>query len=257
MPEFIADYFQRSPAFDAVAPYAQRLGWNAWPTPQRYYAGLDALGAPVHFVPDAPAQAYELHIGETAQVPTRHASWHDYFNALVWCRFPRTKLQLNALHRAHWADAGTQRPPVRDGLTLLDESGALVICDDASLLQQVRDMNWPELFATQRARVEQHMRVLVFGHGLLEKFLQPYVGMTAKALLLNAHADVVSLPLDDLCGWADAHVAAKLHSAGGLLSSDLHPLPILGVPGWWEANCDASFYDNTHYFRRQRQRNTP
>ncbi|MEC5385309.1 DUF3025 domain-containing protein [Uliginosibacterium sp. H3] len=254
--DFLPDYFHGSPAFAAIAPLAQGLAWRDWPEAARYYSDLNTLGAPLRFVQDSPAQSYELYIGETAQVPTRHALWHDYFNALVWCRFPQTKSQLNALHRAHWDAAGpaVQRTPVRDGLTLLDESGALVICDDASLLDLLREMNWPELFVAQRARVVRHMRVIVFGHGLLEKFLHPYVGMTAKALLMPASAEVVRMPLMALCAWADAHLAAQLHSSGQLVSADLCPLPILGVPGWWPANEEPAFYDNEQYFRRQRRR---
>lgn len=256
MSDFIPDYFNEHPAFATIAPYATQLGWSGWPSPERYYADLNRLGAPVRFVPDNPAQSYELYIGETAQVPTRYASWHDYFNALVWCSFPQAKRQLNALHRAHWDVPGTQRTPVRDGLTLLDESGALVICDDAALLQLLRDMDWPALFVTHRAQVEAHMRVLVFGHGLLEKCLQPYVGMTAKALLIHAGRDAISMSAPELCAWADRHLAEKLRAAGQLLSADLHPLPVLGLPGWWDANRDPRFYDDTRYFRRQRRRAT-
>jgi hypothetical protein len=257
MSEYIANYFQISPAFAPIAPYAQQLAWGSWPQAEHYYPDLNALGAPVQFVQDNPVQSYELYIGATAQVPTRHALWHDYFNALVWCRFPQAKLEINRLHRAHMTDATTmQRTPGRDGLTLLDESGALVICDDEELLTLLREMNWPELFVTQRARVEQHLRVLVFGHGLLEKFLHPYIGMTAKALLMRASTEVVSMPLVELCAWADEHLAQQLRADGQLLSADLCPLPILGVPGWWDANRETSFYDNAQYFRRHRQRVT-
>lgn len=255
MREFIADFFHGSPAFAAIAPLAQRMAWGDWPEVERYYAALNALGAPVQFVQDSPAQSYELYIGATAQVPTRHALWHDYFNALVWCRFPYAKLAINKLHRTHMAaESTTRRTPVRDGLTLLDESGVLVICDDEHLLALLREMNWPELFVAQRARVEQHLRVIVFGHGLLEKFLQPYIGMTAKSLLMTASPEVVKMPLADLCIWVDRHLAQTLHTAGELMPADLFPLPVLGLPGWWDANREASFYDNAQYFRRQRRR---
>jgi len=32
----------------------------------------------------------------------------------------------------------------------------------------------------------------------------------------------------------------------------LHPLPLLGVPGWWPANADPAFYDDPAVFRRAR-----
>ena len=27
----------------------------------------------------------------TGEVPTRESDWHDFFNALAWCAWPRTK----------------------------------------------------------------------------------------------------------------------------------------------------------------------
>ena len=30
---------------------------------------------------------------------------------------------------------------------------------------------------------------------------------------------------------------------------ELSPLPVLGVPGWWDGNEQEEFYDNTGYFR--------
>jgi hypothetical protein len=53
--------------------------------------------APVHFVAqsDLPkGTAYEQFIFEAGQVPTRE-NLHDFFNALCWMRFPRTKKRLN------------------------------------------------------------------------------------------------------------------------------------------------------------------
>jgi hypothetical protein len=34
----------------------------------------------------------------------------------------------------------------------------------------------------------------------------------------------------------------------------LHPLPVLGIPGWCTANRDAAFYDDVSVFRATRRR---
>jgi capsid protein len=82
------------------------------------WAELNRLArAPVHFVAqsDLPnsGTAYEQFIFEAGQVPTRE-NLHDFFNALCWMRFPRTKKRLNQLQAAEIAAAGIQavRGPV-------------------------------------------------------------------------------------------------------------------------------------------------
>ena len=71
--------------------------------------------------------AYEQFIFEAGQVPTRE-NLHDFFNALCWMRFPRTKKRLNELQAAEIAAAGIQavRGPVRDACTVFDENAALL-----------------------------------------------------------------------------------------------------------------------------------
>ena len=64
------------------------------------HEALNRTGAaPVRFVPQAelPAgMAYERLIFETGRVPTRD-NLHDFFNGLVWLRFPQAKRRLNQL----------------------------------------------------------------------------------------------------------------------------------------------------------------
>ena len=73
----------------------------------------------IRFVtPDADRRPYEERIIARAEVITRADNWHDFFNALVWVRFPRTKHALAKLHvermREPHADAG--RGPLRDAV---------------------------------------------------------------------------------------------------------------------------------------------
>ena len=49
----------------------------------------------------------------------------------------------------------------------------------------------------------------------------------------------------------DAWVAADL-SAGKLADKPFLPLPVLGVPGWWQENENVSFYDDPLVFRTTR-----
>ncbi len=255
MSAFVAHFHENSPFFCSVSRFACALGWQQWPDTDTYYARLNQLEAPVHFVADSGEQNYELGIANSGQVPTRYANWHDYFNALCWCAYPRTKQVFNQLHRAHWRDDVRTRP--RDGLTLLDESGVVVGSDDDVTLDRIRRMAWPELFVEHRDWTRQHLRVMVIGHGLLEKCLQPYIGMTAHAYLLSCSVDEMSLVDDDWLTLIDQRVCAQLTSTGSLSPAQLFPLPLLGLPGWWRANESPEFYDNAHYFRRSRHRQTP
>jgi hypothetical protein len=45
--------------------------------------------------------------------------------------------------------------------------------------------------------------------------------------------------------WDHAHMTT---------GRELAPLPVLGVPGWWSANEQENFYENTEYFRPGRGR---
>ena len=195
-------------------------------------AAADAECGP-RFVPqsDLPAgQAYEAHIHRNRQVPTRD-NLHDFFNGLVWLATPALKWRLNALQAAEIAlrGVGAVRGPVRDALTLFDESGAL-LQGPPQLLQALRDRNWPALFITHRAAWAE-ARLTIIGHALLEKLA------TAPRKALCAHV-LLDDPLAlDAAGWAGKPFA---------------PLPVLGVPGWWPANELPGFYDDPAVFRPAR-----
>jgi hypothetical protein len=81
--------------------------------------------------------AYEARIDARGLVPTR-ACLHDFANALVWARFPRSKRELaGRQHRALRRDVpefrGTlpnARSEERDVLSMLDEGGILIAGDE-------------------------------------------------------------------------------------------------------------------------------
>jgi hypothetical protein len=214
---------------------------------------VSGSGRTLRFFPAAerPGVVYERHIYETGEVPTRAQDWHDLFNALVWCRLPRLKAAMNAQHCAQ-PDAARvgSRGPLRDALTLLDESGALVISSDRDLLQALAQRDWARAFHECRDVWATRARIVLCGHALLDKLRAPYKAMTAHALLLSGEPSPADQSLDEWFSRLDAVLARRL--LAGLCSrpADLSPLPLMGVPGWWSAGPqDEGFYADRAVFR--------
>jgi len=212
-------------------------------------------GLPIRFVPASrlPGVQYEKHIYETGEVSTRENSWHDLFNALAWCRFPRLKSVMNSLHYANLdRERGGSRGKLRDALTLLDESGVIVAGSNPEALRALASRDWKDAFVKHRAAWRAELQVLVCGHAILEKFLKPYKSITAHALILYAPGPVSAAQLDSL-------LATSL-SEGRLFKSaaGLSPLPLMGIPGWWTAGeQDRTFYDDRGVFRPPPEQTAP
>lgn len=197
-------------------------------------------GKPVRFVaPGGRRGAYELRVHETGEIETRPDNLHDWFNALCWLAFPRTKARINAMHAAELPREGGRRGRLRDLLTIFDEGGAIVVCADEALKRLVREFRWKELFWAERERVSQAMRFVVLGHAVLEQALKPWPGITCKALFAR--------PGDNLDEAAAAWLASCREGAS---PRDLAPLPVYGYPGWAD-NYRAECYDDERYFRAQ------
>jgi len=198
-------------------------------------------------VPPAGADPYyEVHLFESGQVHTRPQNRHDLFNALCWLAFPRTKARINALHAAEIPREGGRRGRLRDLLTLLDEGGALVACADQALNGLIRQLRWKELFWQQRSRVRSAMRFVVLGHAVLEQALEPWPGITCKALFVDPTQD------------ADAQAAQWLAQLPADASPRLLvPLPVFGYPGWLPGGEHAAFYEDERYFRPPRRGTEP
>ncbi|HEY6240755.1 MAG TPA: DUF3025 domain-containing protein [Burkholderiales bacterium] len=214
-------------------------------------------GARIRFVaPSVPSSGflaqYEVRIFETGEVQTRPDNWHDLFNALVWLAFPKTKATLNGHHyeeiKARRGER--QRGTARDVLTLFDEGGIVVAAAGAELPDLLRDSKWKELFWRRRADVLGSMRFYVFGHAIYEKALEPYKGVTAKALIVDTTTELLEAPLARQLSWLDASAADYFSRPQALGSTrSLSPLPILGVPGWEPANASEEYYDDNAHFR--------
>ena len=207
------------------------------------HEALNAAGtAPVRFVAQEqlpPGTAYEQFIFATGQCPVRPGR-HDFFNGLVWLRFPRTKAALNRLQAQEIARDGirARRGPVRDAITVFDENGALLLAPPA-LWDALRARAWRRLFVELRP-LWRGARLLVFGHALLEQLAEPRKDLTAHVWCAPDALDSIAC--------ADAWLAAHC-TAEALARKPFTPLPVLGIPGWSPANENFSFYDDSFVFR--------
>jgi len=262
------DWLTRSEMFAPLRPVAAGLPAIGWPDLDLLNALaedhgrriVNAQGMRVRFVPQAPKSrsfeaAFEPRAYLGGEVQVRAFDWHDLFNALVWLAFPTTKAVINARHYESMVAAGRgNRPPQRDALTLFDEDGVAVISTDAELLELVRGFRWKELFWHRRDAVKARMRFCVFGHALFSKALQPFVGLTGKAVLLQVPGAFLELAQAAQLAELDRLLAMHIWNRERFRHGrELSPLPVLGVPGWWSGNEGEGFYDDTAYFRPGRR----
>lgn len=208
------------------------------------HGGLQGQGP--QFVPQSAlpnGEAYEAFIFRTRQVPTRDGL-HDFFNGLCWLHFPATKTRLNQLQAAQIAAAGIQpvRGPARDALTIFDENAAFFQGPDL-LWDALAAKDWHALFVTHRPLWAQ-ARLVLFGHALLEKLVSPRKPITAHVY----RAQAASPSLADLDDWMAADLSAEK-----LATKPFAHLPVLGVPGWWDANQAPGYYDDVQVFRPARR----
>ncbi len=249
-------HFHQWPGLDA---YQQLLDDLDQPLRTRHGAALKVVaqsGKPDHF-----DQHYAPRIYLDGEVQTRTRNWHDFFQLLSWFVFPRTKAIINSIHvpfaRARLEQGGDsgRRTPVENMLSLFDEGGAVLLSSDASLLQLVRDFEWKELFWRRRKELESRFECVVFGHAMYEKGLKPYLGMTANTILIEVEPEYFDQAMASRLDFIDARLAGIFEQAQLYTKPrDLNPFPLLGLPGWDEANEAEAYYANTDYFRPGRRR---
>jgi hypothetical protein len=222
-------------------------------------------GHPVRFVAQGPDESsaadYERRIWETGEVFTRQSgrgACYDGFNALCWLAFPRVRARLNAF-QALALGLGldrifpSERPlpgargPLRDRVTLFDESGGLLVTRDRQLAAAFRMGDWWTLFVALRDRWPARANLLLVGHALHEKLLNPYKAICARVFWVDAD------PLEPL-PIHDAQAAARLgqflaEQPARRVEDPLQPLPVMGVPGWDPTNADPAFYRDPLVFR--------
>jgi Protein of unknown function (DUF3025) len=261
----------QSPLFAPLQPILTSLESDTFPTLQTCNALLAQRqtnitvqqGLPLNFVAQALGKQgfesqYEPRCYLKGEVQMRENNWHDLLNALVWLTFPKSKAAINARHYHALTNAienqtSSQRGAVRDTNTLLDESGVIVVCADVELATLLQNFQWQELFWQRREQVKTSMGFYIFGHGLYEKALQPYVGMTGQGVVLKVEQGFFAWSLSQQLAHLDTLLADRLAlPAYGKSTRELSPVPLLGVPGWAAENEHEAYYENTHYFRPSR-----
>jgi hypothetical protein len=263
-------FLGRSPMFETLK--LAGLGFSKlsdWPTLdncQRLLAGkgiANAAGLPLRFVSQGPKfgkpeDKYEARIYLQGEVQVRSQNWHDLFNVLVWLTFPKSKAALNRRHFLAASEsekkAEKNRGPVQDALTLFDEGGVVVACSNSRLTELLVDFKWKELFWANREAVIASMKFFLFGHAIYEKVLQPFTGVTGRAVIFPVAADFFAASLVQQLQLLDEKLAGYLNNPQHFnRTTELAPIPILGVPGWNAENEREAYYENEAYFKAGRK----
>lgn len=255
------------PGIDTLRPGGGWPEWPRWPELSELQALVNGTDPPATNASGRPlrlerldgassAADYERRVASDGVLSVRHPSWHDLFNVLAWSAWPRTKAALNARHVLALAgETGSNRSPARDALTGFDEDGVVIAVTNEQYDRLVREFRWKELFWQRRSDLPESFTVFVFGHALAEKLLAPFVGITGKAICFSVEPGFARLDLEVQRRHLDDRLAERLRADGSFASpKGLMPLPVLGVPGWWQHGDDADFYEDTSYFRPGRTR---
>ncbi|MFT5543603.1 MAG: hypothetical protein ACI97K_000008 [Glaciecola sp.] len=207
---------------------------------------------------------YEQIIFEDHIIPTRQNSWHDFFNGLIWFRFPLTKAYLNSQHIAEIELHGLNpRSRVRNHITHFDECGVVLFIEGSDLYNELDNafqrQDWLFIFCELRELWHISIRPVIFGHANLEMLLSPFIGLTGKVLLIEVNADVEKINLSLNCkenqeSNYDLTLLSHIKETGTLeQKKPFYPLPLLGVPNWYYAEQSSEFYKNEAYFMPKRQ----
>lgn len=196
---------------------------------------------------------YEARIAASGTVETRPDNWHDFFNGLVWLAFPRAKATLSGRHQTELSTPHAQRGQARDAMTHFDECGVVVVSHNPEILALIRNFQWKTLFWERRQHLLDSTEFLIFGHGTYEQLVAPFRGLTAKAVLYEVPVTYLQAPLAERLAQIDERLAADLAQGHYSQPRDLHPLPLLGIPGVVPENASADYYDDTWQFRPGRR----
>jgi Protein of unknown function (DUF3025) len=222
--------------------------------------------------------AYEPGIFESGQVPCRTVAGgfslaqerHDYYNALVWLTFPKSKARLNQLSmlaldafrseqvysrdQASAKNAGAvgHRGPLRDAITVFDENALLLLSSDSQLIEQLATMQWQNLLVAQRSKwlSEETIVPVCFGHALLQKLEAPYKAITGHSFVISMTSKQVIESRKNV-GLIDTVLCEQL-SKDVLVAKPFLPLPVLGIPEWSFENTNLDYYDDPQVFRKRK-----
>lgn len=210
----------------------------------------------VGFEPQRYDVAYEDNVFKHKKVYTRSNSWHDFFNNITWLLWPKTKWAIVDTILAQFSlekiSSLKNRTPKQSFLAQLDECGMLIVTACPDLIEHVQQHDWLDLFFHQRAR-HSLFEPIIFGHGLMEKALEPYVGMTGKAMMIIVKPQYFGLSTVLRLKFLDEVMSKLIRSKYCPQSPrSLQPFPLLGMPRWHPNNVQKEFFDQKHYFRSKR-----
>lgn len=211
-------------------------------------------------------EGYEAFIGKSGQIPTRD-NLHDLFNGSIWLTFPKTKARLNFHHMQQIRQIGEDqgRGRVRDTITVFDENGAVLVTANPNIGDALKDFNWQDCLVNPRAdwdnpaasNADAKAAVYIFGHALLEQLIAPRKPLCAHSLIIHVPPSFFAKSIREKMADLDEVLAIavdELLTSDNVTPKQLSPLPILGVPNFWEENKDAEFYNDRFVFRSGRRK---
>lgn len=199
-------------------------------------------------------QGYEKLINSEKKVISRSHSYHDFFNFLTWLLFPKIKLTINRLYVEKGEETPTSsnlRTTLQNKLAVFEEGGVLLIASNESYFDLIDEHQWKEFFWEKRNQLAQEFECLVYGHGLYEKGLNPYIGMTGAGIFIKVDAAYFELNHLERILYLDERVSQQLGECIHQNNFVLHPFPFFGLPDWYIGNDKEEFYENKKYFREK------
>ena len=141
---------------------------------------------------------YEPRIFLQGEVNTRPHSWHDFFNAMIWYAFPKTKATLNMRQfiafdeRADfpWKNPLKNRVREQDLLTMFDEGGCILV----NLIGENKGVSIPFLF----------------GHGFYERIVYGDTDLSACTLFVDIEASIFEQSMNEILFAIDSKVSQVL-----------------------------------------------
>jgi hypothetical protein len=130
------------------------------------------------------------------------------------------------------------------------ESGSSEQNSQQLILQALQTHLWTRVFVEYREAWGKQLNTFMFGHANLEMLLQPFIGLTGKWIAVEVEQGFSELSHQQQLSEVDDKLEHMIKQQD-LFSQKkpLFPLPLLGIPGVWNANENAEFYANTDYFR--------
>ena len=248
-------FFINSPIIKQLKSFTSLFGNHAhWPTLNDYAAVFIQNNMDVKPVHQSDAvtcfeDQYEPRVFLKGELQTRTDNWHDFFNALIWLKFPISKGALNTIHyqQARLRGIGSNRSTLENRITQFDECGAIIVSNNQKLLDLIENHQWHELFINEKQQFGTNLQCVIFGHAIFEKALDPYIGMTCHCILINDSNLLNEINRDNFESLDD-FIANYWKNVSKNISTKLKPLPLLGIPGYWYLQ-NNEFYNNKKYFR--------